>query len=806
MGNAGLCVLGIHFSSLVTDIISKEKIPAGATLLGTVLSSDKTTISAMTGNRMAHPLLISLANIKAEYRAKGSHHAFLLLALLPVPNFITSDKVLRGTLGNRLLHECLGFILEPLKLAARYGKMMTDPFGFRRYCFTPLAAYIVDTPEAAMLSGVGGKTSPVTMASHKQFGDPYRHEPRTASTTFSQLCAIESVVDPDNDIKAYLKVSKPFRLNGVHKLFWLDWPLAEPSLFLTPEPLHHWNKEFYDHDFKWCIRMLGEEEIDFRFSILQPHIGLRHFSEGVSRLKQVTGREHRNIQRYIIAVIAGAAPRDFVVAIRSLMDFRYLAQAPVIDDIVCDRIGAALAEFHNHKSAIMKAAVRVGKGNRPILNWYIPKLELMQSVVPNIKANGAAIHWTADHTEHAHIEVVKDPGKSGNNQKYEEQICRDLDRSDKCRCFDLAIGIREAGMEFGTPPVPYSSFVYDGVDPGDTDLNNMLHNPNQTNSSSTLNSIHTLSGTCTARVLTNYFEEAICLVRDCDSKTPRPLRTFTAGSRAAIHLNREPFMRRTLITDIASMFGIPDLAPSLARFLSCAAEGNGSIYTIGGRRRPTASSTNLPFQRLEVWSGLRIQLKDYHNPSIVHPPQTLCVRPPCKEWPSGRFDAVLVNTDPDFEWPSSKISGNSLSSVVIKFLQLTIRSGHCIAQLRLIFCFVHPPGSAPPPESPINSFLAYVQRFDIVPQARSQSSNSGRGNFPEASTGMYVLRRSIRADGSRTGDVIPLPHIRTGVDLAPRFADAADSRLTKESSLEYSSEFLLNHFYDKQLYYSLLGA
>ena len=798
-----VCPWHTRFSAFVLSIF-KEKIPAGATLLGTVLSSDKTTISAMTGNRTAHPLLISLANIKAEYCAKSSHHAFLLLALLPVATFNTSDEDLRGVLGNRLLHDCLDFVLQPLKIAARVGKMMSDPFGNRRYCFTPLAAYIVDFPEAAMLSGVGGKTSPVTMASHKQFGDAYRHEPRTASTTLNQLRVIESVADPNNDVKAYLKVAKTFRFNGVHKLFWLDWPLAEPSLFLTPESLHHWNKEFYDHDFRWCIRMLGEQEIDFRFSVLQPRIGLRHFSTGVSRLKQVTGREHRNLQRYIIAVIAGAAPRNFVIAIRSLMDFRYLAQAPIIDDIVCDRIAAALSEFHDHKSAITDAGVRVGKANRPILNWYIPKLELMQSVVSNIKANGAAINWTADHTEHAHIEVVKDPGRSGNNQKYEEQICRDLDRSNKCRLFDLATAIRDANIEFGMPPVP--SFVDNDGDSGDE--NDVPDNQNWTNSSSTLlNNIHSVSNIAqTRRAPTNYFEEAKCLVQDGNSNNMlQPLRTFTAGSRTAIHLNREPFMRRTLIADIASIFGIPDLAPSLARFLSCAAEGNRSIYTVGGRRPPT-SGTNLPFQKLEVWSGLRIQLKDYHNPCIVSPPQTLCARPPCKEWPTGRFDAVLVNTDPDFEWPSSRISGNSLSSVIFKFLRLKTYSGHCVAQLRLVFSIVHPAGSVPPPESPTNDFLTYVQRFDIVPQAPSPRSNIGRGSFPEASTGMYVLKRSVRADGSRLGDIVPLSHIRTSVDLAPRFMAAADSRLTKEGSLEYSNEYFLNHFFDKQLYYSLLGA
>ena len=438
MDDAGLS-FSVEFLYVVFIIILfQQNIPPQATLIGTVLSSDKTRITAMTGDRTAHPLLISLANMKAGYRAKSSHHAFILLALLPVPNFVTHDKSLRGKLENRLIHECLDFILEPLKKAARHGVMMSDPYGSLRYCFTPLAAYIVDTPEAAMLAGVGGKTSPVTMAAHKQFGDPFKHESRTASTTLAQLHAVSTKADPNGDLKVYFKEAKTFRLNGVDKPFWRDWPLAEPSLFLTPEPLHHFNKEFYDHDLKWCIRMLGEAEIDFRFSILQPHIGLRHFKDGVSRLKQVTGREHRNIQRYIVAIIAGAASQDFVIAIRSMMDFRYLAQAPKVEDIICDKIDAALLEFHDHKSAIMAAGVRVGKGNRPIENWYIPKLELMQSVVTNIKANGAAINWTADHTEHAHIEVVKDPTRAGNNQKYEEQICRNLDRSEKCRRFDLA--------------------------------------------------------------------------------------------------------------------------------------------------------------------------------------------------------------------------------------------------------------------------------------------------------------------------------------------------------------------------------
>jgi hypothetical protein len=72
-------------------------------------------------------------------------------------------------------------------------------------------------------------------------------------------------------------------------------------------------------------------------------------------IKQVTGREHREVQRHIVAVIADAIPQDFLIAIRALMDFRYLAQSLVIDEQMCTQIEAALEEFHRHKHSIISA-------------------------------------------------------------------------------------------------------------------------------------------------------------------------------------------------------------------------------------------------------------------------------------------------------------------------------------------------------------------------------------------------------------------------------------------------------------------
>ena len=247
----------------------------------------------MTGDCMAHPLLISLMNILAAgFRLKSLHKAFILLALLPVPKFIhqnTFTKKTHGLLSNHLIHGCLNFILKPLKICTSIGIMMSDPLGNLWYAFTPCATYMVDTQEAIMLSGVAGKTSHLTLADYRQFGDDFWHPPCTAAITLEQWQNICRNADPE-DLNQYVWEAMKYQLNGVDQLFWRDWPGSEPSTFFTPEPLHHWHKAFWDHDIKWCIQAVGTEEIDFRFSLLSHCAGFQQFKEGILKLKQVTGR------------------------------------------------------------------------------------------------------------------------------------------------------------------------------------------------------------------------------------------------------------------------------------------------------------------------------------------------------------------------------------------------------------------------------------------------------------------------------------------------------------------------------------
>ena len=633
--------------SYLLNVSLKSALPTGATLLGTILSSDKTTITALAGNRVAHPLLISLANINMNTRSKSSTNSFLLTALLPVVKFLHKNKRMRGVLQDRLIHQCLDIILCPLKQAAVKGVMLSDPIGLSRYCFTPLASYIVDTPEAMMLSAVGGKTSPVTMATYKQFGDPFQHAPWTKSTTLAQLATVHSRSDP-NDINSFFREAQKFRLNGVDKPFWRDWALSEPSRFLTPEPLHHLHKQFWDHDAQWLVLAVGESEIDFRFSVLQPITGYRHFHEGISRLKQVTGRCHRDVQRYIIAVSADAAPPGVVVAVRALMQFRYLVQSPRIDENDLKRISDALDEFHANKDAIIAAGVRRGKGNKVIDNWHIPKLELMQNIIPSIRNCGVSAQWSADITEHAHITEIKDPARSSNNNNYDPQICRHLDRADKCRRFDFATSLLDCKQD---PEDAAEDALFPNDDEIDIDADADI--PPESSLAT-----QQPGQPCS---ITNYFAIAKLLQQREVGSVPLPLRSFVVG-RTAFHFAYEPSIRNITINEVAVKFGLPDLRPAIADFLHReATHGHNHVHAIGGPRRagPTAE---LPFDKVQVWFKVRLQDTEFHDVCHIRPAQTLNCAPPSDPWALGHYDTVIAQTDVGYSWPTSCLSGEFLST------------------------------------------------------------------------------------------------------------------------------------------------
>jgi hypothetical protein len=68
---------------------------------------------------------------------------------------------------------------------------------------------------------------------------------------------------------------------------------------------------------------------------------------------------------------------------------------------------------------------------------------------------------------------------------------------------------------------------------------------------------------------------------------------------------------------------------------------------------------------------------------------------------------------------------------------------------------------------------------------------------------MYLLKRGTRSDGTIMGDIVPLSQCRVPVEITPRFTEKADPRLTKHNSIEISSEFWLDKYFHKELFWAL---
>ncbi|KAI6116481.1 hypothetical protein F5141DRAFT_1187664 [Pisolithus sp. B1] len=244
---------------------------------------------------------------------------------------------------------------------------------------TPLIAWIANYPEQLMIACVSAKNSPISLATAEQFGDATAQPPRDREHMLQKIREAVAACDPRN-IAAFHKVCLAKRLNGVVEPFWTVWGDTCPSCFLTPEALHQWHKFYFDHCVRWVINIIG--------AALQPRVGTRHWPNGVSTLKQCTGREHRNLEKLLPAVAAGALPDDVLCVLRAITEFIFLAQGLFHYDETIHSLNEALHEFHHYKSSILRSS---------------------------------------DITEHCHITHVKMPYCLSNCQDYHIQCCHSLD-------------------------------------------------------------------------------------------------------------------------------------------------------------------------------------------------------------------------------------------------------------------------------------------------------------------------------------------------------------------------------------------
>ncbi|KAH7903659.1 hypothetical protein BJ138DRAFT_1107490, partial [Hygrophoropsis aurantiaca] len=203
----------------------------------------------------------------------------------------------------RVFHYCVRLVLESLAKAGREGIKMVCSDGYERWMWPIVAAYVADYPEQCLVACCMENRCPICKVGRDERGTHDENPLRDKQETLDLLRRQEE----NTHTPASLKLYQDLGIRHIVPPFWADLPYCNIFEAFTPDLLHQLHKGvFKDHLVKWCTVLVGEKEIDARFRAMSGYSGLRHFKNGISSVSQWTGREHKEMERVFVGLLAGA--------------------------------------------------------------------------------------------------------------------------------------------------------------------------------------------------------------------------------------------------------------------------------------------------------------------------------------------------------------------------------------------------------------------------------------------------------------------------------------------------------------------
>ncbi|KAG9097565.1 hypothetical protein FRC07_010779, partial [Ceratobasidium sp. 392] len=316
------------------------------------------------------------------------------------------QKVL-GLLNRRLFHRCMTIITRPLRRKTPHD--VIDPEGNIRSVLYELSGYIADLEEQWLVAGLGGSTCPHCTCDGAHLGDVESGLPRTRADVLKTLKKIKEdyrkAWGRSPSLEEYLNLAGEKHLNGVNKPFWKSIPGLDIFHILSPDLLHGFHKFFYDHIYRFNCTGMGLDEYDARIRLQPQFSGDRAFLHGVSHISQMTGIEHRLLERTHLPIVAnapGVINAKVTRATSGVMECIYLAQLPVHSDRTLQAYESAYENFMANRQAWIDNGTRRGK-KVVIPHFNIPKMHVIRHHTHHVRRKGSAVNYTTETMEHLHI-------------------------------------------------------------------------------------------------------------------------------------------------------------------------------------------------------------------------------------------------------------------------------------------------------------------------------------------------------------------------------------------------------------------
>ena len=318
-------------------------------------------------------------------------------------------------------------ILALLVSAGQSGIEMTCTDSAIHWIFPILAAYLADYPEQCLVACCMENRCPLCKIEPNARGDNVRGPKHDTTESWDLLVQHES-----QSSTALRQEMKTISLHPVYPPFWKDLPHADIFQVFTPDLLHQLHKGvFKEHLVKWSVAIIGDEEINARFKCMTSHPGLRQFKIRISSVSQWTRKEHKEMQKVFLGLIAGGAEPCFIRAVQAVTDFIFYLSLRSHTLCTLRALESVLDEFHANKDVFIEL------GGRQVMHFNIPKVHLMQHYVELIQHFGLVDGFNTESPERLHIDYAKEAYCASNRKDFIMQMTVWLQRQESIDCFDM---------------------------------------------------------------------------------------------------------------------------------------------------------------------------------------------------------------------------------------------------------------------------------------------------------------------------------------------------------------------------------
>ena len=398
-----------------------------------IIASDKTQLTQFSGNKAAYPVYLTLGNIPKSLRRKPGSRACVLIAYLSVdkPSKEGLSKTALRLRNYEIFHRSMAVVLQPLKAAGNPrgpGIEMVGGDGAVRRVYPILATYVADYPEQCLVTCTKYGTCPKCRRKAEELERIEPGDPRRQKWTYEVIENARSA-SRGRPTSTHSLCMESDVAGGAYEPFWVGFPLVDIHRCVAPDVLHQLYQGVLKHVVGWVQEIMGEEELDRRIRSLPPAFGVRHFTNGISTLSQVSGVERKHIARILLPCLIGKIDSRGIVACRSLLHFIYLAQYPSHDEETLGYMEAELDTWHRYRAYFIDAGVRE--------DFNIPKFHSLQHYVDSIRWLGTTDNYNTEMFERLHIDFAKEGWRSSNKRDHFPQMVKWLSRQEKIASYDF---------------------------------------------------------------------------------------------------------------------------------------------------------------------------------------------------------------------------------------------------------------------------------------------------------------------------------------------------------------------------------